>query len=307
MYSYQAFQLTIQSQLLCPELHSLNHAHLSPVDVTINWGYVDPNGLSDPLKKGLFFQVKQDFFWLHVPNIAYFLVTQGRHIIINKMPGVDEDSLRVFVLGSCFGALLMQRNFLLLHGSAVKIGQYAVSFLGFSGVGKSTLSGILLKRGYTILADDICAVDAHDRILPGFPQIKLWADAAKQLAINTHSLRKIRPNIEKYAIPLREHFYPEPLSLKLIYILSVHNKNDVVINPLNGVDKFQSLRHQLYRSHYVKGLSQERAYRLRCGQLAHHIALARIKRPQSGYQFEKLADHIESNIASKGLKGFMRE
>ena len=44
------------------------------------------------------------------------------------------------------------------------------------------MAASLAKRGYSILADDVCAINADGEILPSFPQIKLWADAAKQLS-----------------------------------------------------------------------------------------------------------------------------
>ena len=301
MALYQAFQLTIQSELEFPELYPLSDQHSLVADVVIQYGKVSEIGLESPIKKGLFFQAKQDTFWLHIPNIARFLVTYGSQITIDAIPGVDEDSIRVFLLGSCFGALLMQRGLYLLHGNAIQIGQHAISFTGRSGAGKSTLSGAFYKRGYSILADDVCAINAQGNVIPSFPQIKLWADAAAKLTIDTTSLRKIRPNIEKYAVPLGDHFQQQALPLKVIYILNPHNKEEITIQRLSGVEKFKPLRFQSYRPSYLKGLSLDANHKKQCGELANRITLARITRPNSGFSLDQLAEHIELDLKDQGL------
>lgn len=298
MHNYQAFQLSILSELAFPELLAMESVN---PDVTIRFGLVSPWGVDAPLNKGVTFQAKEGMFWLNVPNVARFLVTDGKLITIDPVANSDEDSIRVFLLGSCLGALLMQRGLFLLHGNAIQINQHAISFVGLSGSGKSTLSAIFLKRGYSILADDVCAINAQNEVLPSFPQIKLWADAAHQLLIETGTFRKIRPNIEKYAVPIHANFYHKPLLLKGVYILKAHNKEEINIEPLNGVEKFQLLQSQAYRRAYVSGLSLERRHKLTCGQLASRINLARLTRPNSGYCFDVLADHLESDFARQEL------
>ena len=301
MALYQAFQLIIQSALEFPELFPLSEERSLNTDVIIQYGEVSETGLESPIKKGLFFQAKQAVFWLHIPKIARFLVTNGHEITIDPFPGVDEDSIRVFLLGSCFGALLMQRGLYLLHGNAIQIGQHAISFTGKSGAGKSTLSGAFFKRGYSILADDVCAINAQGDVIPSFPQIKLWADAAAKLTIDTSALRKIRPNIEKYAVPLGDHFQQQPLPLKIIYILNPHNKDEIVIQRLSGVEKFKPLRFQSYRPSYLKGLSLDANHKKQCGELANRITLARVTRPNSGFSLDLLAEYIESDLAEQGF------
>ena len=302
-YNHKAFDLNIQSNnLLFHELKTSLPAFNFPANVSIQYGDVDPQGLDAPLKKGLFFQAKKNAFWLNVPGVARFLVENGCSITIFPLTGVDEDSIRLFILGSCFGALLIQRGLFLLHGNAIKIGTSAVSFTGISGAGKSTMSGVLIKRGYSILADDVCAVNAHGEVIPSFPQIKLWADVAKQLMMDTASLRKIRPNIEKYAVPLADHFHPDPLPLKLVYILDSHNVDDICFKQYHGIEKYRPLYLQTYRLNYINGLAKTREHNIQCGQLANRIALARVTRPNFGLKLDQLADYIEADMMERGLQ-----
>jgi ABC-type branched-subunit amino acid transport system ATPase component len=57
-----------------------------------------------------------------------------------------------------------------LHGAAVEDETGRVYLiLGDSGVGKSTIANELRRRGWRVLTDDACAVDAMGRVSPGPP------------------------------------------------------------------------------------------------------------------------------------------
>lgn len=300
MYTYYAFGLRIKSDLAFREL--LPCSNPTSIDVTIQWGAVDSSGLDAPRSsKGLYYQAMESALWLHVPNVARFLITQGQQIIIDPIEGVDEDSIRVFILGSCMGALLMQRNLFLLHGNAIKVGDHCVSFVGHSGAGKSTLSGAFFKRGYSILADDVCAVNADGHVVPSFPQIKLWFDAAKQLDIDTHALNKIRPLIEKFAVPLAQQFHPNTLPLKMVYSLHAHNKDEFHFMPITGMHKLQPLQINTFRKNYLKGLQKEQSHFKQCAQIASQIGVVRINRPNDGYKLDELVGLVEQDLTARGL------
>ena len=300
MYDYYAFALSIRSELAFPELLPCSHA-ASP-DLNITFGDVSVQGLGSPNQsKGLFYQVTESELWLHVPNVARFLISHGNQITIDPIAGADEDSIRVFVLGSCMGALLMQRDLFLLHGNAIKVGDHCISFVGHSGAGKSTLSGAFFKRGYSILADDVCAVSTTGHVMPSFPQIKLWFDAAKQLNIDTQALRRIRPLIEKFAVPLAQQFQPDALPLKVVYVLNPNNKDEFNFSTITGMQKLQPLQANTYRKNYLAGPDKKRAHFQRCSQLASQISLVRINRPNDGFKLDELVNLIQQDLTARGL------
>ena len=78
------------------------------------------------------------------------------------MKEADEDKIRLYILGTCMGALLMQRKILPLHGSAIAIDGKAYAFVGDSGAGKSTLASAFLSKGYKLLSDDVIAVSLSE-------------------------------------------------------------------------------------------------------------------------------------------------
>jgi hypothetical protein len=178
---YRAFGLAIRSCLPLPELLP---ADSGPADVEVEYGEV-PAELPDALARGVRFQAAPGRLLLQVDGVARYLVSGGSRVTIARDPAAGDEDVRVFLLGSVFGALLHQRDDLVLHGSAIEWDGAAVVFMGFSGAGKSTLAAAFRKRGRPILTDDLCVVrpDGSGRMLahPGFPEAKLWLDSLQEL------------------------------------------------------------------------------------------------------------------------------
>ena len=146
---YTAYGLQIESQLALPELLP---STVRTTDVAIRYGAV-PSSLDNPTGQGIVYQAKPGQLLLTLDGIANYLVSDGTEITIARAPGSRDDDVRLFLLGSAFGALLHQRSVLPLHGSAVATPHGAAVFVGHSGYGKSTLAAALgLSRG--VRADD---------------------------------------------------------------------------------------------------------------------------------------------------------
>ena len=78
--------------------------------------------------------------------MLHFCIQEGKRIIVSPIEGSDEDEIRLYILGTCMGAILMQRKILPLHGSAVAIDGKAYAIVGDSGAGKSTLASAFLTK-----------------------------------------------------------------------------------------------------------------------------------------------------------------
>ncbi|PJA32247.1 MAG: hypothetical protein CO187_04970 [Zetaproteobacteria bacterium CG_4_9_14_3_um_filter_53_7] len=269
-------------------------------DVTIKRGEVSITGLDKPKKSTPFFQTCKDQLWLNVPDIARFLVRDGNSIVVEAYPGSDEQSIRLYLLGSCIGTILHQRKTLVMHGNAVRFGDQCVIFAGHSGAGKSTLAAAFHKRGHEILADDVCAIDAEGRVAPGLPQLKLWQDAARKLEIDTGELERIRLQVEKYTFPLSESV-SEHLPVAAIYILSSHNRDEFEIQQIKGMQKFNPLKNNTYRMGILEGLGLKTEHLGLCSKLAGRIDLARIIRPNDGFKLQQLLELIEADLQEKGI------
>jgi len=158
-------------------------------DVCISVGRVSPTGLPQPACAGLYYQTAPGQFCLHVPDIARFHVTDGHSIVVAPEAEADTHSIRLYLLGSCMGALLHQGQLLVLHGMAMRVGEQVVIFAGPSGNGKSTPAAFH-QRQYEILTDEVCVITAAGQVIPSYPQIKLWHDAATRLGIDISPLQR---------------------------------------------------------------------------------------------------------------------
>lgn len=303
IYYYTAFGLIIKSELVLDELLSHSSTVNEEYDVTINLGLVNPRGLPNATStKRMFYQVTSTQSWFYIPDVARFLVMNGNQIIIEPLTDINARSIKLFVLNTCFGILLMQRNLFLLHGNAIKInGDQCISFLGNSGAGKSTLSGAFFKRGYSILADDICAINSENLVIPSFPRIKLCPDAAQKLQIDTCQLDTIMPNVNKFSIALGEQFCLTTPKIKMVYVLETHDQENIMISPLIGIKKLEALINNLYCKQYLTEQISTNNTVKQCMHIGSQINIACITRPKKGFKLDELVNTIEADFIQRRL------
>ena len=293
---FEAYNLVVASEIDLPELLPYLRDDRED-DVSISRQPLPQEGLAGGVQLGPFLWASAREFWLHVPEVARFLVRDGTKIIVDPAPGVDEDSVRVFLLGSVFGALLLQRGRLVLHGNAIRIGSSSIVCVGPSGAGKSTLAAGFRRRGFPILADDVVAVDEHWRALPGFPRIKLWHDVAERLELEPESLKRIRPTLNKYNLPLGTSFGSEAVPITRIYVLSDDHVDDVQLVELQGMAKFKQLLENTYRSRYLDGMELRPRHLGLLSGLSNRVKLARLVRPRGGFTLEPLIDRLLQDVS----------
>ena len=116
--------------------------------------------------------------------------------------------LRLYILGTCMGAILMQRKILPLHGSAVDIDGKVYAIVGDSGAGKSTLASALLKHGYQLVSDDVIAVSlTHENpipfVTPSYPQQNL-VGKPKYFGMDSTNYHSTYVRENKYRVPVRK-------------------------------------------------------------------------------------------------------
>lgn len=212
-----------------------------------------------------FLQMKRGDLRLTVEEIGRFRITNGTHIAWHREhPGVSDQDIRTFLLGSAVGALLIQRGMLVLHGNALEKDGQAIVCMGHSGAGKSTLAYALMQQGWRLLADDLVAVTPQGIVLPGIPRIKLWHDAAKAFGLDPETLPPIRHAMHKYLL-MGEAIQraPDAASLQALYVIH-QRRNDASEHDANMITRIVSektatlhLRNQAFRPRFVRGLGQE--------------------------------------------------
>jgi hypothetical protein len=299
-YNYQAFGLTIVSDLPCPELLP----GTGPAQVSIRYGPVPDNlasnqeDLNSVREQKNYFQVNAGEFLLKLEDVGKYLVLRGEEIIIERAPGVPDNEVRLFLLGSAMAALLHQRGLLPLHACAVEVNGGAAIFVGPSGIGKSTLAGVFHQRDYPIMADDVCVISfsaaGEPLVSPAYPQLKLWSDALNLLGKESAGLPVITAGMEKYGLPLKAGFSQQPRPLKWVYELTIGISPALELTPLTGVEKITVLMHHTYRSQLLARDLERRRHFQQCGRAARQCQVSRLARPETCPPAD-LADLIEAD------------
>lgn len=287
LFTYKAFGLIIKSGFEIPEL--LNYNGIPDVEIIL--GEV-PRNLKNINEKGVKYQASKNEFLLEVDNIAKYYVNSGNKITVELLKEKADKEVRLFLLGSSFGALFLQRGLLPIHGSAIKFGESATIFTGLSGVGKSSMAAYFINQGYQALADDISVVNENLEVVPGFPNLKIWNDVLNKLDIQNESLSQIRPDIGKYQLPIDANYYNQSLSLKNIIILTTKNSAGFDYEELSGIKKFNVIRNNTYRHRFVQGLEKQQDHFLILNKLLPTIKVFNVSRPQSPIMLKELGDFI---------------
>lgn len=230
---------------------------------------------------------------------ARFLIRNGTEILIERVHEHNPETLRLFLLGSCMGAVLFQRGMIPLHGNAIATSKGALVLCGESGAGKSTLAAVLHQRGYQVLADDICAVHLNPNgapiVAPGYPRLKLWADTLAHFATSSDGLQRIRPELEKYHIPVHDAFCAHPQPLAAVYVLAVTNTPRPAITPVTGIAKLQTLKDHLYKMRLPEAHALWPNMFSSLSTVARRARVRVLTRPDRAFLLDELADLAEAD------------
>lgn len=293
-WNYAGCGLAIDSAVQLPELPERRSGDLYE-RIRIRTGTV-ARGLPEGATAGGLFETSPDRFLLSMDGVARYLVSDGTRIAVD--PEGDEASVRLFLLGSVFGALLHQRGVLPLHASAIETGRGAVVFAGGSGAGKSALAGAFHRRGYRVLADEICAIDCSSgrpMVFPAFPRLLLWPDVMDQLSLRGKNVRLARPGLEKYHVPVEEGWSSEPVPLYSIYIVRVISGSDFELLHVAGAEKVRRLVDMTFRRRFLSGMVSGKRHFEQVNAVTNSTAISRLARPLSR-TLRETADLLEKDF-----------
>lgn len=150
--------------------------------------------------------VSPDEIVLEWRAVGRFTIRPHERVRVEPARGSTVALRRDFARGPVAAVRLRQQGYLVLHGSAVAIHGAAVVFAGASGWGKSTLAAALERRGHPLLADDFAAIRLGRRgptLRPTVSMLKLWPDSARALGLDTTTLPRLHPSVEKRRVPAR--------------------------------------------------------------------------------------------------------
>jgi hypothetical protein len=299
---YKAFGLKITSDIPLPELIRLNERvdivdlEIKLEDLSKRWSELS-NIQNAPL-------INERFVMFQVPNIATFLIREGSKISVSPINELNEDVIRLFLLGSCMGVILMQRGVFPLHGSAMVINGKAYAIIGESGAGKSTLASAFLDKGYQLLTDDIIAVslskDNIPFITPSYPQQKLWEESINYFGMEKKHYRSIFGRETKYCIPVIGFSF-DSYPLSGVFELVKNEKTGCKVTPINGLKGLHTLYKHTYRNYIITPLNLLESHFSFSAKVIDKIDLFRLERPLHHFSVHELTNIILNTIKGENF------
>lgn len=296
---YTAYGLTISSEVALPELEP---APPATPDIEIAFGAIDFPKASSPDAAAFRFEPTRQY--LSWQAVGSFLIGGTSRIDVDPAPGIDDELLAFPLLGPVMALLLHQRGLLVLHASAVNVGGRSVIFMGDKGAGKSTTAGAMIRAGHRLLTDDVVALDLSNAgrptILPGFPQLKLAADAAGAIRIEDAEVRpQVHPQIDKAQHRLREGFSAEAVPASRIYVLERGER--AAVSPLPAAGALPAIIRFSYVTRFGRQalVGDSASTHLRqCAELAGQIGVCRLEVPSGLERIDEAVALIENDLAA---------
>ncbi|MCM3568202.1 aldolase [Neobacillus mesonae] len=301
---YKAFGLNIVSDIIFPELDIVK-GKLDNVDVTLQI-----KDLSKEWDELLFdnetFRVKEDLVLFKILETAIFCIKNGNEILVSPMNGADLDKIRLYILGTCMGALLIQKKIIPLHGSAIEIEGKAYAIIGESGAGKSTLASAFINKGYKLLSDDVIAVTLSKNhvpiVTPSYPQQKLWKESLNEFGMDSSQFRPIIERETKFAIPVLENFNSEPVPLAGIIELIKSENDELNYRRINGMERLQTLFAHTYRNFLIELLDLMEWHFTSSAKIIDQIDFFQLQRPISTFTANHLVSLILESITKENVE-----
>jgi hypothetical protein len=293
MFSYSAYGLSIESELVLSELSS---GRERAPDVIIRTGRI---GSFDPNIDERTHRADENDIRFSYETAGRFRVRQGSEIVVDSAPNADDSFLRACLLGPVLAALLHQRGLLVLHGSAITKDGRAITFLGGKGWGKSTLAAYMNSRGHGFLTDDVVAVNADSsgviQLMPGFPHLKLWPNSAAYLGMDPDKMARLHPELDKRIHRLDDDFSMEPCRISSIYVLDIGDYEE--IRPIKPREALIELVRHTYLSRYLQPTGTASLHLQQCAKVASSVPLYYLRRPPSLFRLPKIARLVEDHVA----------
>ncbi len=134
---------------------------------------------------------------MHFNSIADFYI-RPEAITCHMLDHSREYLVEIFLLGDVISVWMELQGIPVLHASAVSAGGNAAAFISYSGGGKSSITGTLVKAGNPLLTDDILPVQYSNGSFichPGYPQIRLWPEEAQHILGYYKKFRHFQPDL----------------------------------------------------------------------------------------------------------------
>lgn len=298
-YFYRVYGLNVESEILVPELSVIDNPNEVDIDVNICYGNM-PSDIKELINEGRITGYESQRMWFHIKDVASYCIENGRDITIELGEITDPQIVKVYILGSVLGMVLIQRNMVAIHGGAIVINGKGCIFTGDKGAGKSTLTTALRQKGYDFVSDDVGSIKTGDvnMIHPGFGYQKLCEDAMVKLGYNPNDFVPFRSDMNmKYIVPALDSFVDKEVPFEALFELEAADVENVEIVEVKGNEKLQRMIKNIFRIevlNYCGSMGPE--YFKKCIDIARSIRYFKIKRPNGQFTVEEQIRMVEEIV-----------
>ena len=163
-------------------------------------------------------------FVLRFPGLADFEISaRGDRIEAWPKAGISQPTIRHLLLDQVLPRVIAHRGRMVLHASAVAIGDSAIAFAGESGCGKSTLAASFDATGFEALADDavIVTVGAGESSVQAlYPGLRLWPSSVAALGRERDDISPMAQYSTKGRLPPAQRSASAARHLAALFLLT---------------------------------------------------------------------------------------
>ncbi len=292
-YLYKAFGLRIKSEFPIDQLPQLPDGDADVCIVRADLKGLTQIQRTTPTSNSVFFKGMEQ-------GLNY--VTDGKLIQVDPFERYSPSKMGLYLMGSGMGAIMIQRGFMLLHGSCVTDGRHAILITGDSGAGTSTTAAEFLRHGWKLLTDDVTAVfdvDGMPTVQSSYPSQKLWQDALDRYEVaddDVHSLY-FSEEREKFGVSVADSFYEGVCPLSMVVRL-LPAEQECSIHEITGISKVDQLLRNTYRSNFIAPEDRQRHFQ-RCVTLSTKVPMAMAVRENgkqcAGIMYELITNFMEEH------------
>lgn len=255
---YFAFGLVLDSEFPIPQVPIIEKS--GNADVAVR--RVD---MRDLRKEEPYMDVTERQILLHIPDIAVFRMTDGNLIEVSPYETTTDTRLAVYIMGSCMGAILHERGYMMIHGSCVTNGKQSIIISGNSGAGKSTLAAEFLSHGWKLVTDDVSAIKMNGSVpvvVPSYPSQKLWQDSLSNYERKEEEVHSLYTNgeREKYGVHVLEQFCDHEVPLTMYVRLIPDSDEPTAVYPIENFARVDQLMRNTYRQRMIADRNRSRHF-----------------------------------------------
>jgi len=304
MQIYKAYGLKIYSPKL--KLLELPIFHEFSFDVKISIQGKNILKKDNNLTAG-FYEGSNQKFTFNVNSKIQFCIQNGDTIIVRQFEqSITEDTLRLYILGTCMAIILQQRNILCLHASGLVKEDKSFLLTGNSGAGKSTSLHYFSNKSYKVIGDDVLPIIKGKKlqIIPSYPHSKLWENTIEELELDkTLISRKIRPDIKKFGVILNHQFYNQKIKPQFVIWLDWHEETSIKFERIKKEKAFFIYQENIYRREALISKESQKLLLEYGSFLAQGLPLYRFTRTKGNGQiishYKSLEKYINQLFAEK--------